>query len=159
MASERKGVRAIKHHSEMKIFKNWKIVAYSPDLLAEAHEMNKDYDMQLETSEEWDGEGLPPIGLECEYRINAGDWLKGELHAERGGYAWVSGKTLAHRVHAVRNIEFRKIETEEDERVTELAKQLCADMGTLIEMTPWKRLPLAKQNQYRDLIEMGWSKS
>ncbi len=142
----------------------WKVVAFSPDLLAEAHEMNRAFDGSCERdivklSEEWSGKGLPPIGFKCEFRIKESAWIEGVLCATFEDLAWLETTHSGSRVPLIADVKFRKIETEEDERVTTLARQLCADMGTLIEMTPWKRLPLAKQNQYRDLIEMGWSKS
>ncbi len=214
VASERKGIRAIKHHPEMKVFKGWKVVAYSPDLLAEAHKMNKDYDMQLEPSEEWngegediaerifwefdskqhsassvrmlfkdclseyhlsrsahaappseewDGEGLPPIGLKCEFRTRLGGvwtgWTEGFFCSGYDSGLWVKNTLMIDSVCPARDVEFRKIETEEDKRVTELAEQLCADGGAVSNAAPWGELTEGNRDAYRDLIKMGWSKA
>ena len=33
--------------------------------------------------QEWDGKGLPPVGMVCEYRVNPDEWVSGEVFGHK----------------------------------------------------------------------------
>ena len=56
---------------------------------------------------EWTGEGLPPVGTVCEFRVETDDWRQCEVIAHKDDYAvcWIHcNKILASSGHAVRPI-------------------------------------------------------
>ncbi|AUR89356.1 coil containing protein [Vibrio phage 1.122.B._10N.286.46.F8] len=75
-------------------------------------------------STEWNGEGLPPVDVKCEWiggGVAHGDWGVVIVRAYSGGYAWIE-KLHDNSMHTVRGPAFfRKLETpqqrEERERL------------------------------------------
>lgn len=68
----------------------------------------------------WTGEGLPPVGTVCEFRVETDDWRSCEVIAHHGEYAvcWIHcNKILASSGHAIRPIRTpEQIATEEREK-------------------------------------------
>ncbi|QVJ12709.1 hypothetical protein [Pseudomonas phage PSA11] len=58
--------------------------------------------------ESWDGQGLPPVGIECEFSLNLGSigWAKGRVIGHDGVFAVIShkGKYYPRNGHGVRPI-------------------------------------------------------
>ncbi|MDV2663564.1 hypothetical protein [Pseudomonas aeruginosa] len=56
----------------------------------------------------WDGQGLPPVGIECEFSMNTGSisWAKGRVIGHDGVFAVIShnGKYYPRNEHGVRPI-------------------------------------------------------
>lgn len=77
----------------------------------------------LESKTEWDGEGLPPVGVECEWiggGLNHGDWGLVVVRAYNGDCAWIE-KLNNNSMHTVMNpAHFRKPETPEQKAEREL---------------------------------------
>lgn len=81
----------------------------------------------IQTEPEWTGEGLPPVGTECE--INHADlgWINCEIVAHKkmkcGGkthaIAWIDGNNLDHS----QGIRFRPIKTPEQIRAESIAAE------------------------------------
>ena len=71
----------------------------------------------IQAEPEWNGEGLPPVGIECEINHSVLGWVKCEIVAHKsfecGGkpyaIAWIDGNTLDQS----QGIRFRKICTPE----------------------------------------------
>lgn len=66
---------------------------------------------------EWNGEGLPPVGVECEWiggGLNHGDWGLVIVHAYHNDSAWIE-KLRDNSMHTVGNpAHFRKPESPEE---------------------------------------------
>lgn len=75
-------------------------------------------DSEIADGSEWDGTGLPPVGVECEW-INGGEcgggWGLAIVHAYANGYAWIE-KMSDHSFHNAWDEPsyFRKPETPEE---------------------------------------------
>lgn len=69
---------------------------------------------ESQESVEWDGEGLPPVGVECEWiggGLHYGDWGLVVVRAYHGDYAWIE-KLRDNSIDTVRNpAHFRPVET------------------------------------------------
>jgi hypothetical protein len=91
--------------------------------------------LEQEDVGEWDGSGLPPVGVECEWiggGIQHGEWGLVIVHGYANGHAWIE-KMRDHSLHTVGNpAHFRKPETESQrlkrERL-EAAYELYVDCG------------------------------
>ncbi|TNF21944.1 MAG: hypothetical protein EP325_01830 [Vibrionaceae bacterium] len=88
---------------------------------------------------EWNGEGLPPVGVECEWiggGLKYGDWGRVVVHAYANNQAWIE-KLINGSLHTVGNpAHFRKLETEAERNdrerndlVNEICEQLFGDMA------------------------------
>lgn len=109
---------------------NWKIEtpeeAEAFDIMAQDNEQLQNYEMG--ECVEWDGEGLPPVGVECELKYkhatNA-NWRKCKVFAysnDHGSVAAVwhlDGEAWYHHSINIREYEFRKPETEADRKERE----------------------------------------
>lgn len=88
----------------------------------------------------WSGEGLPPVGTVCEFRVETDDWRSCEVIAHQGEYAvcWIHcNKILASSGHAIRPIcTPEQISAEERQKAIE---QMRADAGTVAGY-PFERL-------------------
>lgn len=68
-----------------------------------------------EVVEEWDGEGLPPAGCNCEYTVSKfknRSWYVGKIIAYNGEMVWVSNNGLQR----ISNMEFRPLQPEKSDR-------------------------------------------
>lgn len=68
-----------------------------------------------EVVEEWDGEGLPPAGCNCEYTVSKfknRSWYVGKIIAYNGDMVWVSNNGLQR----ISNMEFRPLQPEKTDR-------------------------------------------
>lgn len=88
---------------------------------------------------QWTGEGLPPVGTICEFRVEKDDWRQCEVIAYKDEYAvcWIHcNKILASVGHAIRPIrtpeqiaaEEREFEIIEIERVA-MSGDTCKTMA------------------------------
>lgn len=77
---------------------------------------------------EWDGEGLPPAGVECEFKCSTGEWVTVEITAiARSGVCFVErGKNGENYVSF--SGEFRPLRTEAEK----LRESAINDIATLI---------------------------
>lgn len=62
----------------------------------------------------WDGEGLPPVGVECEMENDRGTWLPVDVIAHKDGFAF--GWSYDYRIvlHSDKTEGFRPIRSPED---------------------------------------------
>lgn len=62
----------------------------------------------------WDGEGLPPVGVECEMENDRGTWLPVDVIAHKDGFAfgWSYGYRMV--LHSDKTEGFRPIRSPED---------------------------------------------
>lgn len=76
---------------------------------------------------EWNGEGVPPVGVECEFKYVTGKWVSVEITAiARNGVCFVErGKNGENYVSFSR--EFRPLRTEA-EKAMESAKHIIAEL-------------------------------
>lgn len=96
------------------------------------------YEAALAASKtEWDGEGLPPVGCDCEFKSASGEWVGVEITAiARNGLCFVEpGKTGENYVSFSR--EFRPIRSEAEKKrdEAETALRTCL-AGTGAGITP-----------------------
>ena len=70
--------------------------------------------------EEWDGTGLPPVGVECECLFNDG-WVKVLVLSVNGDEAWVRRPRGSHIVSEGLGNEFRPLRTPEQREQEALA--------------------------------------
>ncbi|WP_458736988.1 hypothetical protein [Pseudomonas chlororaphis] len=76
---------------------------------------------------EWTGEGLPPVGTVCEFRVETDDWRQCEVIAHKDDYAvcWIHcNKILASSGHAVRPIRTPE-QIAAEERQTEINRMVA----------------------------------
>jgi|GEM_PF-2571371 len=66
------------------------------------------------TEQAWDGEGLPPVGVECEMHNDRGTWLPVDVIAHKDGFAF--GWSYDYRIvlHSDKTEGFRPIRSPED---------------------------------------------
>lgn len=81
--------------------------------------------------ETWDGQDLPPVGIECEFSLNLGSigWAKGRVIGHDGVFAVISHKGKYHprNEHSVRPIRTpEQIAAEEREKAI---NQMISDAG------------------------------
>lgn len=78
---------------------------------------------------EWNGDGLPPVGVECEFKCATGEWVAVEITAiARNGVCFVErGKNGENYVSS--SIEFRPLRTEADKKRQVAAQALCDSCG------------------------------
>ncbi|HFF2144612.1 TPA: hypothetical protein ACGWT7_005276, partial [Pseudomonas aeruginosa] len=74
--------------------------------------------------EAWDGRGLPPVGIECEFSLNVGSigWAEGRVIGHDGVFAVIShkGKYYPRNEHGVRPIRtHEQIAAEEREKAVQ----------------------------------------
>lgn len=74
---------------------------------------------------EWNGEGLPPVGVECEFKCATGEWVEVEITAiARNGVCFVErGKNGENYVSFSR--EFRPLRTEAERKRKAAAKEMA----------------------------------
>jgi hypothetical protein len=76
----------------------------------------------------WTGEGLPPVGTVCEFRVEEGDWRKCEVIAHKEDFAvcWIH----CNKIFATKGASVRPIRTPEqikaDERLHQVRNALTA---------------------------------
>ena len=98
--------------------------------------------------EEWNGEGVPPVGAECEaVRLELPDGggrdfepalIKGYFYALPGRQVWFSTGEGEDFVHLLANVDFRPIRTQAQTDRTQLLKALNqlraeTDMGVIAD--------------------------
>lgn len=78
---------------------------------------------------EWNGDGLPPVGVECEFKCATGEWVAVEITAiARNGVCFVErGKNGENYVSS--SSEFRPLRTEADKKRQVAAQALCDSCG------------------------------
>ncbi len=81
--------------------------------------------------ETWDGRGLPPVGIDCEFSLNLGSigWAEGRVIGHDGVFAVIShkGKYYPRNEHGVRPIRTpEQIAAEEREKAI---NQMISDAG------------------------------
>ncbi|MEV1767230.1 hypothetical protein ABZQ58_32145, partial [Pseudomonas aeruginosa] len=86
--------------------------------------------------EAWDGRGLPPVGIECEFSLNVGSigWAEGRVIGHDGVFAVIShkGKYYPRNEHGVRPIRtHEQIAAEEREKAV-------GDMAMSIQGVPYQ---------------------
>ncbi|WP_436596453.1 hypothetical protein [Pseudomonas aeruginosa] len=86
--------------------------------------------------EAWDGRGLPPVGIECEFSLNVGSigWAEGRVIGHDGVFAVIShkGKYYPRNEHGVRPIRTpEQIAAEEREKAV-------GDMAMSIQGVPYQ---------------------
>lgn len=94
---------------------------------------------QYEAATEWNGEGLPPIGTECEWRDRVGQWRKTVVKYVSDSYIIVEstdidtlGVELAIDLSERPNQQFRPLRTERDKAIEEMLDRLNA--GTQLSL-------------------------
>ncbi|MBC0853832.1 hypothetical protein [Pantoea stewartii] len=84
---------------------------------------------------EWNGEGLPPVGCECE-AFDGVSWFPVVIVGRYDGFAFAWNydyrKTLT--VNDEHSINFRPIRTEAERKRREIAQQMCNLFGNGIEI-------------------------
>ncbi|HBN8734570.1 TPA: hypothetical protein L3817_005971 [Pseudomonas aeruginosa] len=85
--------------------------------------------------EAWDGRGLPPVGIECEFSLNVGSigWAEGRVIGHDGVFAVIShkGKYYPRNEHGVRPIRTHEQIAAEERRksILHLANLLIDSRG------------------------------
>lgn len=88
---------------------------------------------------EWNGEGLPPVGCECEAKMPILDsplWGWRRVKVVISGMVKAENECLVYDVETTRPAwadEFRPIRTEEERKRDEFAKLLCDHLDDLTE--------------------------
>lgn len=97
-----------------------------------------EYESALAASQKpaWNGEGVPPVGIECEFKCATGEWVSVEITAiARNGVCFVErGKTGEN--YASFSREFRPLRTEAERRRDEAAEAIDFYMPEFITDTP-----------------------
>lgn len=114
--------------------------ALPPDLHAGGAQMT-------ENPTKWDGSGLPPVGIECEWHCdNQSGWRVVTVLAYSGSDAWIQPKG-GYSMIVGNPINFRPIRTpeqiERDEAIAAMMKDSRCD-------TPW--------DEFGRLYDAGWRK-
>ena len=97
----------------------------------------EEYEVALAASKqpEWTGEGLPPVGCECE-AFDGVSWFPVVIVGRYDGFAFAWNydyrKTLT--VNEEHSINFRPIRTEAERKRGEIAQQMCNLFGNGIEI-------------------------
>ncbi|HGH4643597.1 TPA: hypothetical protein ACJIWE_000722 [Enterobacter roggenkampii] len=74
---------------------------------------------------EWDGEGLPPVGCECEFKANDGSWGIGTvLCVGKNRIFWLCHEDGDEYTSEVNPQEFRPVRSEANKKRDEVAKGL-----------------------------------
>lgn len=104
---------------------------------------------------EWNGEGLPPVGCECE-SFDGVSWLPVVIVGRYDGFAFAWNydyrKTLT--VNEEHSINFRPIRTEAERKRKEIAQKMCNLFGNGIEIDEKEGYGKAWLNVY-DAIAAG----
>lgn len=89
----------------------------------------------------WDGEGLPPVGCECEglYDISDDQWLKVRIIAHDGDKVigrWLEGSGEGALFEYTVSWSFRRIRTEAQRTREEVIKQLAQSLSANYSVSP-----------------------
>lgn len=99
------------------------------------------YEAAIAASEqvEWDGEGLPPVGCECEFKWDGGDWKEGKI-------TYISNHTILIELKEAGEdgdfepafshdgMQFRPIRTEAECKREQIAQEMCNLFGNGIKI-------------------------
>lgn len=72
-------------------------------------------------SPQWNGQGLPPVGLDCEIKLG-GEWLLGMLKAQFGNRVWISTLLTGDKVVPSNAVEFRPIKSPRDKAIEAISR-------------------------------------
>lgn len=102
--------------------------------LSSNHHMTIGVKKPITAGVEWNGEGVPPVGLECEWiggGLKYGDWGRVVVHAYANNQAWIE-KLINGSLHTVGNpAHFRKLETEaerNERELEEMTEYVCDEL-------------------------------
>lgn len=96
---------------------------------------------KLLRSEEWDGEGLPPVGCECEYETKFDGWrpVRIELIKSEGiAFTWLSNSQACNGLDCVgvqKAGSFRPIRSEADKKRDEAVKAMVLHKDDQVDVT------------------------
>ena len=100
---------------------SWKdsfdIIAYRPIL------DDKEEDMS------WNGEGLPPVGVECEAKDDYSQWQRCRIAGVEGSQLWIDFHDDGYATRHIDDIEIRPIRSAEDKAVEALVKEFVIPGG------------------------------
>ena len=100
------------------------------------------YESALSASQKpaWNGEGLPPVGCECEYLDNNGEWYPVTIKYSSEQLVVISGITkitgVEQRTEIAKDIiidkpKFRQLRTEAERKRDEAIEAILSDMRTI----------------------------
>lgn len=110
---------------------------------------------------EWDGEGEPPVGIECEWHPNVHGWVKVKILGRDGSDTWYRASGEEHS-QTCRNMAFfrpirtaKQVAAEEREKA---AKELYMTINWDSKPGTWENLLQARRDDYRKAIDAGYRK-
>jgi hypothetical protein len=71
------------------------------------------WDLVERPIQQWNGEGLPPVGTVCEWRPKSGAWIEAKIAATSGAHLWVETEPKVFYTVLASYAQFRPIRTPE----------------------------------------------
>ena len=113
----------------------YRLIEPKQEWVDEAGAVTKEQWDKLRSKKEWNGEGLPPVGCECEFRpTEHALWCRVEVLAIAGDYFWLgypddqlNGEPDTHE----KTGQFRPLQTKEDTEREEVIKSLTSDISCM----------------------------
>lgn len=109
------------------------------------------------TIQEWTGEGLPPVGTVCEFRVKEGDWRQCEVIAHKSEVAicWIH----CNKILSTGGASVRPIRTPE-QIAEEVRDKAIADLYFTINWNEgretWPIISSGRKADYAKAIDAGW---
>lgn len=108
----------------------------------------------------WNGEGLPPVGINCEYQHKEGVWVPCEVIAHFHAGATMAAAVIAEVGHGNREVfqanfrHFRPLPTADEQA----AKELYLTINRAEGADSWELCPDTRRQDYRKAIAAGYRK-